>query len=71
MNIKLKNLDELERYTGGENPVTCPKCATRTDFIEISDVQQHKCTGCEYEFFQDFEEGYPIMGDYDENGDMK
>ena len=54
--IKLADLDALDVFTNGSNdqPTTCPKCGSRTDFIEIDDFQQqHKCLGCSYEFFNE------------------
>ena len=54
--IDIKSLHELDCYIGSDDPVTCPKCGLRTEFIEIAnDKQQHKCK-CSYEFFVDFED---------------
>ena len=42
---------------GNDQPATCPRCGSRTNFIELGDaVQQHKCLGCKYEFVLSFEE---------------
>lgn len=44
---------ELETYMNGDNdqPTTCPKCGSRTEFIDLSEnKQQHKCYGCNFVF---------------------
>ena len=57
MPIKIKSLHELEVYIGDDQPTTCPKCGSRTEFIEVDDMkQQHKCNSCEFEFFLEFED---------------
>jgi DNA-directed RNA polymerase subunit RPC12/RpoP len=50
--------DFLEAYLINDQPVTCPKCGSRTDFKETLDdenkevVQNHQCpdTSCRYKF---------------------
>jgi hypothetical protein len=45
-----------------EQPTTCPKCGTRTDFEEMNEkkkiiIQKHSCPNpkCKYEFIGEFE----------------
>ena len=58
-NIEIKSLHKLDNYVVDPNedqPITCPKCGSRTDFIELADdKQQHQCLSCKYEFFLDVE----------------
>lgn len=53
----------LETYLFTDQPTTCPKCGTRTQFIDLFtplNTQVHKCPSplCNFEFIQeeDFEE---------------
>ena len=59
--IKIKEVGELEVYSMTDQPETCRKCDSRTDFIEIDETkQQHQCLSesCKYEYFveEDYEE---------------
>ena len=49
---------ELDTYTNGDNeqPVTCPRCGSRTAFDQIDPkTQHHRCLGCIYEFLMEDE----------------
>jgi hypothetical protein len=55
-------IDFLNIYLQRDQPMTCPKCGTRTDFIldlphTINKTQVHKClsSNCQYEFATVFE----------------
>ena len=51
------NLGELPAFIGSDQPTTCPKCGSRTEFVEhTSELQQHECKNCKYEFDLYFEE---------------
>jgi len=55
--MEYRSLHELDVYSAGDQPVECPKCGHRTEFIEVDhQMQQHKCKNCSYEFFLDLEE---------------
>lgn len=35
----------------GEDPITCPRCGRRTDWVDLADDQQfHTCVACLYRF---------------------
>lgn len=56
MIIEIKDLHKLDTYCNDDNdqPTTCPKCGSRTDFIDIADDKQpYQCLNCTYEFFLD------------------
>lgn len=54
--IKPADPDALEVYIMTDQPENCVKCGCRTEFIEIDDLkQQHRCSGCGYEYFVDSE----------------
>ena len=42
---------EADIYIMGDQPTTCPKCGSRTEFVEIGYRQQdHECLGCHFTF---------------------
>jgi DNA-directed RNA polymerase subunit RPC12/RpoP len=56
---KAASLHELNTYIDEGGTITCPKCASMTDYFHVdANKQQHKCRNhqCEYAFFVDFEE---------------
>lgn len=54
----LLRLSSMETFIfGTDDIVTCPKCGSRTDFLELSDtIQEHDCLSCKYEFVVEIEE---------------
>lgn len=54
MNTKWKDPKDLVVYYGWDQPVTCPMCGRRTEYIELNDVlEQHRCDPCDYNFIAD------------------
>jgi len=48
-----QNDDDLDQYIMGDDPITCSKCGSRTDFEFKTDCsQRHKClnSNCGYKF---------------------
>jgi hypothetical protein len=44
-------------YLMGDQPACCPKCGTRSEFIELGVGRQlHACLGCSYVFILEEEE---------------
>ena len=56
-------------YFLSDQPMTCPKCGARTDFVEVPDApvhtEKHTCPECKYSFTAEEEE----PGDIDEPAD--
>lgn len=52
------HLNELPiQVLDDEQPTTCPKCGSRTEFDELTEGRQHHtCLGCGYEFVGEFDE---------------
>jgi len=45
------NKDDLDKYIMGDEPMTCSKCGSRTDFeIKPDCSQKHECLKCGYIF---------------------
>jgi hypothetical protein len=51
------HLNELPVHVlDDEQPTTCPKCGSRTEFDELTDGRQrHACLACSYEFMGEFD----------------
>jgi len=48
-----------------EQPTVCPKCGSRTDFVELVGLRQgHVCLGCGFEFIYEFEPEKLSIGSY-------
>ena len=49
-------LDVMPIAADEDQPITCPKCGSRTDFKDVSArVQLHTCLGCAYSFLCEFD----------------
>lgn len=42
--------DDLDVFIMTDQPEECPKCMTRTEFIEKEDYQIHTCPKCQYTY---------------------
>lgn len=57
INENLYSEPSKDFYLLSDQPTTCPKCGSRTEFQNVLDVQVHKCfnSSCGYEFLTEQE----------------
>jgi hypothetical protein len=56
------NPKELPVFIGTDQPETCRKCGSRTDFDDIGDgLQLHRCMLCGNQYLVEFEQESPEL----------
>lgn len=57
MKIETESTNELPVFYGCEQPETCRKCGSRTDFEDLPDgTQLHQCLNCGKWYIVEFDE---------------